>query len=276
MSEKIRLNDAKGLGPAIKAALEMEAYERGWPGRGKTVLLDDYFNHEIRKGKIAGSDEVWHYKWNEMPDAGFHAWGRIFESLGSKLRTLAAAPTQNDLRSADVYIIVDPDTPKETADPNYIGPAHVKAIAEWVKQGGVLVLMGNDGQNAELDKFNLLASEFGIRFNKDRKFEVLSNDYKMGGLDISARNEIFRTARKIFVKEISTLSCSGKARPVLTANGENIMAVAKHGRGTVFVVGDPWLYNEYVDGRRLPPEFENFKAAQDLSRWLLGKTRTGK
>ena len=33
MSEKIRLNDAKGLGPAIKAALEMENYERGWTGR---------------------------------------------------------------------------------------------------------------------------------------------------------------------------------------------------------------------------------------------------
>lgn len=272
MSEKIRLNDAKGLGPAIKAALEMESYERGLPGRGKTVLLDDYFNHEIRKSK-SGSDELWHYKWDERPDAGFYAWGQIFRSLGARLRSLPVAPNSRTLTGADVYIIVDPDTPKETANPNYIDPTQVKYIADWVKAGGVLVLMGNDGQNAELDKFNTLAEEFGIRFNKDRKFEVLNNDYKMGGVEISRGNEVFPTTQKIFVKEVSTLTLSGKATPVVTANGDTLIATAKHGKGTVFVIGDPWLYNEYVDGRRLPLEFENFKAAQDLSRWLIGKAR---
>jgi unsaturated rhamnogalacturonyl hydrolase len=270
MSEKLRTNDPKGLGPAIKAALEMEAYERGWIGRGKIVLLDDYFNHEIRKNKISGSDETWHYKWNEMPDAGFYAWGKIFKSLGATTETLSVAPTSANLKNVGVYIIVDPDTPKETATPNYVEPQHVKAIADWVKRGGVLVLMGNDGQNAELDKFNTLAREFGIQFNKDRKFEVINNDYKMGGVDIPAGNEIFKTVRKIFIKEVSTLSLSGKAKAVVTANGDNIMAIAKHGRGSVFVIGDPWLYNEYVDGRRLPAEYENFKAAKDLSRWALG------
>lgn len=273
MSEKIRLNDAKGLGPAIKAALEMEAYERGWPGRGRTILLDDYFNHEIRKSKLNGRDEVWHYKWDEMPDAGFYTWGRILKSLGSQTETLSAAPTAANLKNADVYIIVDPDTAEETANPNFVDPASVKAITDWVKKGGVLVLMGNDGQNAELDKFNTLAKEFGIQFNKDRKFEVINNDYKMGKIVIDSRNPIFKTAKQIFVKEVSTLSLSNPASPVVTANGDTIMAVSKHGKGTVFVIGDPWIYNEYVDGRRLPPEYENFKAAQDLSRWLIAQTR---
>lgn len=276
MSEKIRLNDAKGLGPAIKAAIEMENYERGWHGRRKTVLLDDHFNREIRKSKITGRDEVWHYKWDEMPDAGFYTWGQIFKSLGAKTTHLSVAPTTANLNAADVYIIVDPDNEKETANPNYIEPQHVKAIADWVKAGGVLVLMGNDGQNAELDKFNTLAKEFGIQFKKDRKFEVINNDYTLGGIDIVSGNEIFKTARKIFVKEISTLSVANPARAVVTANGDTIIAVAKHGEGTVFVIGDPWLYNEYVDGRRLPAEFENFKAAQDLSRWLIAKTRKRK
>jgi unsaturated rhamnogalacturonyl hydrolase len=62
----------------------------------------------------------------------------------------------------------------------------------------------------------------------------------------------------------------------VTANGDNLIAVAKHGKGSVFVIGDPWLYNEYVDGRRLPAEFENFKAAQDLSRWVIGQARSRK
>lgn len=272
MSEKLRLNDAKGLGPAIKAALEMENYERGWTGLGKTVLLDDHFNRELRKNKL-GRDEAWHYKWDELTDGGYYTWGKIFESTGAQVATLSAPPTVDNLKNASVYIIVDPDTEKETAKPNYVGPVHVKAISDWVKKGGVLVLMGNDVQNAELDKFNTLAQPFGIQFNKDRKFEVINNDYRMGAVEINTGNEVFKTAKKIFVKEVASLVLSGRAKAVLTANGDNLMAIAKHGKGTVFVIGDPWIYNEYVDGRRLPAEYENFKAAQDLSRWLIGQAK---
>ena len=273
MSEKLRTNDAKGLGPAIRAALEMEAYQRGRPGRGKSVVLDDYFNHEIRKSKATGRDEAWHYKWDERSDAGYYAWGTLFRELGAGISQLSDAPDARNLAGASIYIIVDPDTDKETAKPNFVEPQHVKAIAEWVKRGGVLVLLGNDAQNAELDRFNTLAGAFGIRFNKDRKFEVINNDYKMGGIDIAPGSEIFTTARKIFVKEIASLSLTGNARPVLTARGDTVMATAKYGKGMVFVLGDPWLYNEYVDGRRLPPEFENFKAARDLSRWLIARAK---
>ncbi len=274
MSEKLRTNDAKGLGPAIRAALEMEAYERGWPGRGKNVVLDDYFNHEIRASKNFKGDEVWHYKWNERPDAGFSFWGSMFRSMGANVAQMRSEPTTSELAKASVYIIVDPDTAKETANPNFVELRHVTAIEDWVKRGGVLVLMGNDGQNAELDKFNTLAETFGIKFNKDRKFEVVpSTNYSMGGIDISAGNPIFATTKKIFVKEVSTLTLSGKAKAVVTANGANIIASAKHGKGTVFVIGDPWLYNEYVDGRRLPAEYQNFAAAHDLAKWLLTQAK---
>ncbi|MEQ1765741.1 MAG: glycoside hydrolase family 88 protein, partial [Pyrinomonadaceae bacterium] len=108
---------------------------------------------------------------------------------------------------------------------------------------------------------------------KDRKFDVLNNDYKMGGIEIAAGNEIFSNTKKVFVKEVATLSLSGNAQPVVSANGDTIMAISMHGNGRVFVIGDPWLYNEYVDGRRLPGDFQNFNAANDLARWLIAKTR---
>ena len=165
------VNDAKGLGPAIKAALEMENAQPPVAGSGKTVMLDDYFNHEIRKDK-AGRDQVWHYKWDEMPDAGYYTWGSIFRSYWAKTATLSAAPTAANLKGASVYIIVDPDTEKETAAPNYIGDAHIAAIADWVKKGGVLVMMGNDFGNAEFDNWNKLAANFGIQFNKDSKLRL--------------------------------------------------------------------------------------------------------
>lgn len=72
---------------------------------------------------------------------------------------------------------------------------------------------------------------------------------------------------------LSTLSVASPAAPVLEDKGAVIIAVAKFGKGTVFAIGDPWLYNEYVDERKLPAEFDNYKAATDLSLWLLKESR---
>jgi unsaturated rhamnogalacturonyl hydrolase len=79
-------------------------------------------------------------------------------------------------------------------------------------------------------------------------------------------------ARKVYLKEISTLSLTSPARSVQQWDGNKVLAVAKFGKGTVFAVGDPWFYNEYTDGRKLPSEFENFRAAKDLTFWLLDRT----
>ena len=47
------------------------------------------------------------------------------------------------------------------------------------------------------------------------------------------------------------------------------MATTKFGKGNVFAIGDPWIYNEYIDGRKLPAEYQNYKAATALVRWLI-------
>jgi unsaturated rhamnogalacturonyl hydrolase len=64
------------------------------------------------------------------------------------------------------------------------------------------------------------------------------------------------------------LSIDFPAEPVLKDGKAIIIAVCYYGRGTVLAVGDPWLYNEYTNGR-LPPGFENDKAANDLAGWLI-------
>ena len=90
----------------------------------------------------------------------------------------------------------------------------------------------------------------------------------------SSVNKVFSARRAALISlEISTLSIQKPATAVITANGETVMATAKFGKGRVFAVGDPWLYNEYVDGRKLPAEYENFRAAQDLSRWLIAQAK---
>ena len=268
MSEKLRTNDAKGLGPAVMAAIEMENLERGRIGAGKVVLLDDYFNHEVRK-----DGSVWHYKWEEKGHPGFYALGEQFKSFGATLDTLSAQPTSANLKNASVYVIVDPDTEKETEKPNFITDADAKIIADWVKSGGVLVMLGNDFGNAEFDNWNKLAAEFGLEFNKDSKNRVQNDQYEQGRVTVGDGNPIFKTARDLYMKELSTLKVNGKAQTILTLNNEPIVAVVKHGKGTVFALGDPWLYNEYVDGRKMNGLFQNHQAARELSAWLLTQAK---
>lgn len=271
LSEKVVTNDAKGVGAFLLASTEMESADLS-VGRGKTVLLDYYFNNEYRKD-YAGRSTTWHYKWEEWDNGGFSLWDRVFSNFGAKTEHLSNAPTAANLKNASVYIIVDPDTKEETENPHFVEPEHVKAIADWVKRGGVLVLMGNDVGNAEFDHFNTLAREFGIQFNKDSVNRVQGNNFEQGLITVAADNSVFKTARRLYLKEVSTLNVTKPAQAIVQDKGFNVMAVARVGRGTVFAVGDPWLYNEYTDGRKLPPEFDNFKAARDLSRWLLERSR---
>ena len=47
------------------------------------------------------------------------------------------------------------------------------------------------------------------------------------------------------------------------------MAETRYGKGVAFATVDPWLYNEYTDGRKLPVEYDNFAAGKELVRWIL-------
>ncbi|MBD0371344.1 MAG: glycoside hydrolase family 88 protein [Pyrinomonadaceae bacterium] len=268
VNERVVTNDPKGVGAFLMAANEMEIASSRAKGQGLTVTLDYYFNSEVKKD-ASGRMAPYHYKWEEMPNSGFSLWGNIFRNFGVKTEALMEAPTAANLKKTDIYIIVDPDTKEENENPRFIEEAHVKAIVDWVRRGGVLVLMGNDAGNAEFEHFNRLAKQFGIEFNLNSRNRVEGNDFAAGKITVASANSIFKTARKLYLKEISTLKLAPPARPLIEDKGDVIMAVARFGKGTVFAVGDPWLYNEYVDGRKLPPEFDNFKAARDLSLWLI-------
>ena len=75
--------------------------------------------------------------------------------------------------------------------------------------------------------------------------------------------------KRRFVKELSVLDLKAPASPVLSKGERKIIATTRFGKGRVFAVGDPWLYNEYTDGRKIPAVYENFIAGKDLANWLL-------
>lgn len=247
-------------------------------GTGKVVCLDYFFNNEwrIKKDSKDSTLERWHYTWEDTTNGGFSQLGQVIDHLGAELDTLQCSPTVSNLRRYSIYIIVDPDTPKETANPNYISDEASKAIVSWVESGGVLVLMANDKGNAEFEHFNKLAERFGIHFNEDSHHKVVNNVYEMGKTDKFPKHSIFKGVKQIFTKEVSTLKLQKPAEPILAENDIVLMASVKFGKGLVFAVGDPWLYNEYIDHRRLPIEYENYKAAKNLFHWLLNGAKSVK
>lgn len=267
MSEPVIVNDPKGMGAFINAAVEMEMLPTLGTGYGKRVVLDYWFNNE-RKKDVNGKELRHHYTWEDKSNGGFALLGHIFNRCGMQTDSLAQAPSAENLKNADVYIVVDPDFPKENPSPNYIQQQHADAVYNWVKNGGLLLLFANDSNNTEFEHFNQLAARFGIRFKGDSRNRVQGNDFKTGTFNVPAKHSIFKTAKALYIKELSTLEIKSPAKAVLTDSGHVVMAVSKVGKGTVFAVGDPWLYNEYVDGRKLPASLENYKAAEDLVRWV--------
>lgn len=272
MSEPIKMNDPKGVGAFINAANEIELLPTLKIGKGKTVVLDYYFNNEWRKDAI-GREVRYHYTWNDYMNSGFSMLGQVFNNYGVRTTALEIAPSSKNLQRADIYIIVDPDTEKETDKLHTIQPADADVIANWVKAGGTLVLLGNDAGNADLKSFNKISSCFGIKFNEDNFNLVNGNQFEQGAVFIAQPNSVFKSTKKLYIKELSTLDVKAPARSIIKKDGKNIFAVAKYGKGNVFALGDPWIYNEYVDGRKLPAEFENYRGAREMVEWLIAQCK---
>ncbi len=268
LSEPTRTDDLKGAGPFILASLEIEVAKELELGKGKKVVMDYYFNREYRKTK-EGKSERFHYTWEDRKDSGMHLWGIQFEQLGATLDSLPDAPTLSNLKGADVYILVDPDTPKETVKPNYIQAKDITNIVQWVKNGGHLIVLANDTTNCEITHLNTLMKEFGIEFGGPNRNMVQGKNWHQGAVAIPENHEIFSGMKKIYIKEISTLYLSKTAKSSVNHEGVSVIATANVGKGKVFAVGDPWLYNEYTNNRRIPLDYENFQAAKKLAEWSL-------
>lgn len=268
MSEPVIMNDPKGMGAFLLAAGEMDMQATQSTGRGKTVIMDNYFNRETHDDAF-GHRVVFHYKWWERDNGGFSMLAHVFHKYGATTTLLDEAPTAANLKNASVYFLIDPDWPKENKNPNYIEPAHIEALYNYVKNGGMLVMMANDSNNVEFKHYNELAERFGIHWNENMRHDVIGDQYEQGALPITAHHPIFKSVQKVYIKQLCTITIHPPALSVYNEKGEVLMAVAKVGKGTVFAVGDPWFYNEYTDGRKIPQEYQNYKAAGVFVKWLL-------
>jgi unsaturated rhamnogalacturonyl hydrolase len=268
-------NDPKGVGAFLLAATEMEHASEATLGRGEVVMLDAWFNSQ-QKQNAAGQQDYFHYKWDDLADSGFSIFGHIFSTYGASLDTLYSSPTAEKLKRAQYYIIVSPDIPVKNPNLHYATPQDGDEVAAWVKQGGVLILMENDPANGDIEHLDSISDHFGIHFNDVLSHHVVGNDFAAGLIPVAAGDAFFRTPHTLYMKDTCTISLHGPAVSLLEDKGGIVMATAKYGKGVVFAVVDPWLYNEYTDGRKRPPEQDNYAAGRELVRWLLDRKPSGK
>jgi unsaturated rhamnogalacturonyl hydrolase len=232
------------------------------------VGLDNWYNKETS----AKTSMPFHYLWSDTAFSGYSKWGGIFTARGAVISTVGR-PDARSLGKIDIYIIVDPDSTTETAYPNYIASTDIESIRQWVKRGGVLAVLANDGPNCEFTHLNKLMSEFGITFNHVTLHPVTGSNYEMGACTNLPEHQLFKGVSKIYIKEVSDINLSGTAKAILAENGKVLISENKYGKGYVFAIGDPWIYNEYIDHARLPDSFENRKAAENLTDLLLSKVK---
>jgi unsaturated rhamnogalacturonyl hydrolase len=268
LSEKVVANDPKGVGPFIMAATEMENAQNAKLGRGDTVLMDGWFNSQKRADAF-GKNVYFHYKWDTQDMPGYSLVGRIFRNFGVETKELDARPTFENLGKAQVYMIVSPDNPNKNPHPNFATAEDGEQIAKWVKAGGVLAIMENDTTFADLDHFNAIAEKFGMHFNSVLRKHVIGTNWEQGRVELDGTGPIFHHPHTIYVKDVCTISVKAPAVFVQKEGDDIFMATAKYGKGTVYAFVDPWLYNEYTDGRKLPAMYDNYTGGVELVRWLL-------
>ncbi len=144
-----------------------------------------------------------------------------------------------------------------------------------IKAGGVLMIFENDSGSADIEHLNLLSEKFGIHYNSVLRNQVDGNKFEMGKVPIKGSGPIFHDSHTAYMKEICTISVKAPATELLRDRGDILMATTKYGKGTVFATVDPWLYNEYTDGRKLPAEYDNYAAGKELVRWILQQIPRG-
>jgi unsaturated rhamnogalacturonyl hydrolase len=217
----------------------------------EVVALDGFHNNESKMPD--------HYQWDGKGDGSFSKFAEAWRAHGVETRTIRSRIDAKALEGVRLLIIVDPDTPDETADPKYIEDSEIDAIQKWVMGGGRLALLGNDKGHAEFTHFNKLASRFGIQFLEETFPKVSGKAI----LEATGSDAIFEGGLKAYLVEVAPLRLTLPAQSMMKVDGTDIMALARVGSGMVFALGDPWLYDEYIE------RDDNVKIATNLFTLLM-------
>jgi unsaturated rhamnogalacturonyl hydrolase len=79
----------------------------------------------------------------------------------------------------------------------------------------------------------------------------------------------FTHPHTIYMKDTCSLTLAKAAVPLIVWKGDTLMAWTRFGKGMVVAVTDPWLYNEYTDGKKLPRMYDQQAAGREFVEWVV-------
>lgn len=226
-------------------------WQPGASVRRPVVAVDGFHNDE----------KELHYRWEGTYPGGFSEFGALLTDLGAETRTIRGRLTDRSLAGIACLIVVDPDTASEAALPKYLTDDEAVTVEKWVRNGGRLVLLGNNEGNAEFLHLNRLARRFNIEF-LNGTVRKADGDGRLK-LEVPATPRVFAGGSQFYAVDVAPLKVGKDVRVLLAYGGIPVLAATDFGRGTVVALGDPWVYNEYIDSAN------NRRLVSELFRYLL-------
>ncbi len=105
-----------------------------------------------------------------------------------------------------------------------------------------------------------MAAKFGIEFVATTFKNAKGEDH----ITVTSSSPVLGNGLRAYLVNVAPLKLSNpKAEALITDNGTPIAAMVPHGKGFVFAVGDPWIYNEYIN------RANNREMAENLFRTLI-------
>jgi hypothetical protein len=202
-----------------------------------------------------------HYRWESSDLGGYSELAGIIHDLGAEVRTISEPLNEGNLKGVTVLLIVAPDTRATTTTPNFISEPESLAVDGWVRNGGHLLLFGNNKGHSEFQQLNRLAAKFGVEFIESTFRDVNGRD-DFHPLSVSPQLGVGLYG---FISGAAPLRISNPEAEVLMRDVDSaIMVQVLHGKGTVIALGDPWLYNEHIT------DFDNWHLGTNLFYALMG------
>ena len=201
------------------------------------------------------------------------------------VRTSDAPLNADTLKGMAVVLIANPSDKAvgNNPPPHHCSPEDVRELSRFVRDGGGLIAMGNqENHNLEINDFNTLLEQFGMRFENrytDAKRLALPRDtpiigglrwaYYTGNL-LVLRPGHDAKPRGLVVNDLNQKPAQG------TRDQEGVLlATAEPGKGHVVAVTDAgWISNDALSGKGIGgvaiKDQDNWEIFLRLAKWAAG------
>lgn len=106
------------------------------------------------------------------------ALGQLAARAGRSDRGRAHPPHPRRAQSLEPLHYCGPQHAQGKPYSHFIEAADTRAITDWVRAGGTLVLLANDTANCEIKHFNAQAQNFGLCFTDQSVNMVQGNEFE--------------------------------------------------------------------------------------------------